>query len=941
MPLRLSCFILVCSILFANSLHALEPVFLNRLGGAQSDVGSATTVDANGNVYVAGHFSLTVDFDPGVGVTNLTADGSVVIDGPDVFIAKYSANGQLIWAKSLSGPGNDSPPRAIVVDPNDFSVYIAVTINDTLDVDPGASVVNVTATNDSMVLKLDSNGNFVWVKVLESTSGSNYAEDLVQDADGKLYVSGTFIDTTDFDPDAGTQPRTSSAPGVENAFILKLSSAGAYEWVSTITARQLPSLDVRNGLIAAAGIFDSNVDFDPGAGSFIIPATQFTACVWVVSTNGNFVDAKAFTGGKTYGFDCAFDTDGAILLSGSFEGGFDADPGVGTFPLSPTGTSSTFLIKLNSARNFVWARALNAANNCLIESLAVDSANCVYVFGAGSGNTDFLSQGLSNGTGFFVKYTSDGTQLFNAVFTNSSAAYSAAITVGATGRIVMTGDFFGSGDFDPNAGTATLTSAGASDAYLCSYRQLPLIDLNGAATGQNFSASFNQHGPVAAMGSTGMVSHEALGLITTLASASVVLTNAQNGANEVLAADAGATGIAVNYNPSSHTLTLSGTASQSAYQQVLRTITYNNTASISDLVVGTRSINFSLNDGAGTSAVATSQISVAKDAPPVASAGASPTAIPAGGSTQLTVTANDPEGDALTYSWNFGDGTPASSEQNPAHTYAAVGDYTATVIVTDSIGASTTATVTVHVGRSPSVRFTTSDVVGFVGQPLAFDATFSSDPENAIVSYTWNFGDGSALGSGQEISRVYATAGTYTVTLTILDADGLRSELSRQIEILPADQIGIFNSFIDYKVKWDRNKTNADTLTLSANVNVGDAIVGTDTPVAIVVAGKRYEGVLDGKLRDKNNSNKEVWQVTANTKKQSAGEVRIKFSAKKTSIGLEFNQAGAVGGGEDREVSVAIPVRIEIANHSFEVLIDSDFKFSKDGKKASGDGSGP
>ena len=123
--------------------------------------------------------------------------------------------------------------------------------------------------------------------------------------------------------------------------------------------------------------------------------------------------------------------------------------------------------------------------------------------------------------------------------------------------------------------------------------------------------------------------------------------------------------------------------------------------------------------------------------------------------------------------------------------------------------------------QRPTARFVTTDVVGFVGLPLGFDAIYSSDPQNAILGYTWNFGDGSPLGFGPQISRVYTAPGVYTVTLTIRDRDNLISIASRQIVVLPADQIGKFNSDITYKVKWDRGKENVDSFSLDATVNVG------------------------------------------------------------------------------------------------------------------------
>ena len=176
-----------------------------------------------------------------------------------------------------------------------------------------------------------------------------------------------------------------------------------------------------------------------------------------------------------------------------------------------------------------------------------------------------------------------------------------------------------------------------------------------------------------------------------------------------------------------------------------------------------------------------------------------------------------------------------------------------------------------------------------------------------------------------------------TITLTVTDADGLSATAAREFEVLPAAEFGVFQSFVEYSVKWDRAKSKVDSLQFDANVNVGADNVGPGTLVAVEIAGKRFAGALDGKLRDKNGL--EQWQVVTGAKTQSAGETLLRLRVKKTSLGAAFTQAGAVAGGELKEpVSAEIPVRIEIGSRVFEILVDSEFKFSNGGKKAMGGG---
>ncbi|HYG78129.1 MAG TPA: Ig-like domain-containing protein, partial [Planctomycetota bacterium] len=352
--------------------------------------------------------------------------------------------------------------------------------------------------------------------------------------------------------------------------------------------------------------------------------------------------------------------------------------------------------------------------------------------------------------------------------------------------------------------------------------------------------------------------------------------------------------------------TLSGTAPD---------LTYTPTGTFT----GSDSFTFTVNDGVADSLPATVTINVTNNAPTVLSA-ASPTSATPLEPITFTSLGTDADGDTLTYLWDFGDGG-TSTDPNATHAYAAVGSYTAMVTVSDAAGGTASATVLVQVSKAPTGRVTTSDVVAFGNLPFTFDASTSTDPENAIVSYVWNFGDGSPNGSGQVISKIYEQPGTYTVTLTITDAAGVSTTISRVVEVLPANQAGLFNGFINYKVGWDRTADNKDNFSLNASVNVGDDVVGKDTTLAVEVAGQRFTGKLDQKLRDFTNADAK-WTVKANVRKQPAGTVVVTLKVKKASLGLGFNQLGVTAHGDPSDiVEKDIPVRLEIGTRSFEVLV--------------------
>jgi len=143
----------------------------------------------------------------------------------------------------------------------------------------------------------------------------------------------------------------------------------------------------------------------------------------------------------------------------------------------------------------------------------------------------------------------------------------------------------------------------------------PVLDLNGGGAGTGHSASFTEDGgPVAAVNSAALtVSDDG----ANLASATVKINNLQDGSAESLDATVGGSGITRSYNSSTGVLTMNGSATVSQYQQVLRTVSYNNTSQNPN--TASRSVTFVVNDGALDSNTATSAIAVnaINDAPAI------------------------------------------------------------------------------------------------------------------------------------------------------------------------------------------------------------------------------------------------------------------------------------------------------------------------------------
>jgi mono/diheme cytochrome c family protein len=186
--------------------------------------------------------------------------------------------------------------------------------------------------------------------------------------------------------------------------------------------------------------------------------------------------------------------------------------------------------------------------------------------------------------------------------------------------------------------------------------------------------------------------------------------------------------------------------------------------------------------GATDTASTQATIGAAANQPPTAAAGG-PYSGTAGYSTSFDGTgSSDPESGALSYSWGFGDGSPAGSGSTPSHTYAAAGGYTVTLTVTDP-GLETdsdTATVTIAANQAPSAN-AGGPYSGSSGSPVAFSGS-GSDPEGGGLSYSWDFGDGSPVATGQNPTHTYG-AGDYTASLTVTDAGGAQQTDTATVSI--------------------------------------------------------------------------------------------------------------------------------------------------------------
>ena len=442
------------------------------LGGNLDDNGYHLAMDGSGNVYVLGYFQGTADFDPSAGTANLTAAGN-----SDVFIAKYDANGNYIWAKGLGGTDYEFG-NSIALDAAG-NVYITGIFRSTADFDPsGGTAALVSAGGDDIfIAKYDASGNYTWSKRIGS-GGYDYSQGIAVDVNGNCYITGYFSGTVDFDPSAGT---VNLSAIVNDAFVAKYSSAGNYVWAKDIGGTwddygQAITLDA-NSNVYITGRFNGTVNFG-GSGSlqssggediFLAKYSSAGTYAWAI----NMGSSGATTGD---GKGIKVDKSGNVYLTGFIYGIMDFDPSAGTADLTPAGAEDIFLAKYNSAGTYVWAINMGGKSPDYGLSLSLDGAGNPFITGFFSDTADFdpSSETIklsSSGAWdiFLAKYNLDGICQWAKHVGGTGNEKGQAMVIDANTDIWLTGYFTGTCDFDPSSGTANLTAAGQVDVFLSKY----------------------------------------------------------------------------------------------------------------------------------------------------------------------------------------------------------------------------------------------------------------------------------------------------------------------------------------------------------------------------------------------------------------------------------------------------------------------------------------
>jgi hypothetical protein len=461
---------------------------------------SAVAVDAAGDAVMAGSFAgTTIDLDPSSGgATFLTGSA-----GGDVYVAKYSQAGALVWARQVrsTGTGAEQYVKAIDVATDAAgNVYVAGNFRGPVDFDPGAGThVLTTAAStltapafrqEQFALKLDAAGNFVWARQVGAASGDAYTGGLAVDGARNVVVSGS----------AAAGEGGGEGIGVR---VTRLDPAGAVAWsrnsevvgtrlTVTVAPRSLPKVAVDSaGDVIVGGTFHGRPVFGRGEGN----ETRLSAAgtddifAWKLSAGGSTLWARS-EGGSNYdtAYDVAVDAADNIYLAGLLGAPADMDPRKGVESILPAEFETAYVSKLSPAGDLVWARQAGRragrVGTSYADKVAVAADGSIYLAGKIAGQVDldpdpaasFVITGKNadgtTGTNFVTRLDSAGAFVYARsfagrahVFDDDNNNLSLAISP-ANGHLFVTDTFAGVQDFNPLSTAVSNMTAQRQDVFL-------------------------------------------------------------------------------------------------------------------------------------------------------------------------------------------------------------------------------------------------------------------------------------------------------------------------------------------------------------------------------------------------------------------------------------------------------------------------------------------
>jgi len=423
------------------------PMFPVAVAGVKSNTINGVDVDASGNIYITGCWG---------GTATLAGKTLIAKGDNDMFTAKLSPSGALVWVATAGGTGWTCGEDIAV----DWAGNVHVSGRFRGTATFGSFTHTKVSHREVFVAKLNPTGKYNWVF---TAKGKNWesGEEIALGPQGSVYVAGYFEDSLTFGS------TTLQSKGSKDVFVAKLNSSGGLNWVISagdVNSDELGGLAVdESGNAYITGWFSGKMTL----GSFVLSG-QSDLFVARLSKGGKFQWAKSAGGvGSGQGRAITVDSVGNSYVTGTFGG----NATFGTLTLKGDG-SDLFVSKLDSSGKFTWAVGFKGSGWEYGRAIRLNRAGQIVIGGhfgyyaKGPGETLTLGTQVLTSKGkvdaFMALLDPQGKALWASGGGGPDLEYLHGLAIGPTGSVFSCGSFKLTGTF----GNKTLVSQGGEDGFL-------------------------------------------------------------------------------------------------------------------------------------------------------------------------------------------------------------------------------------------------------------------------------------------------------------------------------------------------------------------------------------------------------------------------------------------------------------------------------------------
>jgi hypothetical protein len=398
-----------------------------QIAGAGNDIGYGVATDSVGDVFVTGQYGDALTLYS----TNRISSNTLPFTGgnADVFIAKYSSTGTILWAAQIGGGGDDRP-HGIATDTSG-NVFVtgrygaALTLYSTNRT--SSNTLPFTGGIDCFVAKYSSAGTILWAaQITGTTTSQDIGYGIAADPSGNVFVTGQYRAALTLYSVNRTSSNTLLFTGGVDTFIAKYSSTGTILWAAQITGTTT-SQDIGYGIATDT------------SGNVFVTGQYSVGTLTLYSVNRTSSNTLLFTGGV-----------------------------------------DTFIAKYSSTGTILWAAQIASTSSDVAQGIATDPSGNVVVTGYYSGALTLYSTGRTSSntlpfTGgfdvFVAKYSSAGTILWAAQIAGTGNDFGQGIATDPSGNVVVTGYYGAAVTLFNTGGTtgATLPFTGGTDVFIAKY----------------------------------------------------------------------------------------------------------------------------------------------------------------------------------------------------------------------------------------------------------------------------------------------------------------------------------------------------------------------------------------------------------------------------------------------------------------------------------------